>query len=58
MRRPVLPPPKPEAIQHLVDAVLALSDDPAPANVTRYLAASQALESSRSPAKAPAKRAA
>jgi hypothetical protein len=38
--------------------VLALSDDPAPANVQRYLAVSRALEASRSKAKTSAKRAA
>jgi hypothetical protein len=53
-----LPPPQPDAIRQLVDAVLALSDDPAPANVQRYLAVSRALEASRSKAKTSAKRAA
>ena len=31
----------------LVDAVYAIADDPSPANVERYLAASQELEKSR-----------
>jgi hypothetical protein len=34
-------------VRTLVDAVRALSADPAPANVQRYLAASRALEDSR-----------
>jgi hypothetical protein len=39
---------KPFAIRAFVDAVLALSDDPEPENVERYLVASRALEESRS----------
>jgi hypothetical protein len=35
------------AIREMVDAVVALSEDPRPANVARYLAASRALEDSR-----------
>jgi hypothetical protein len=58
MRRPVLPPPQPDAIRRLVDAVVALSDDPKRANVERYLAASRALESSPLAEKAPIRRAA
>ena len=36
-------------ILEFVDAVLALSDDPGPANLQRYLAASRELEGSRRP---------
>jgi hypothetical protein len=42
-----LAPPARTPIQELMDAVLALSDDPRPANVERYLAASRALEDSK-----------
>jgi hypothetical protein len=35
------------AVQEMLDAVHALSADPGPANVERYLASSQALEDSR-----------
>jgi hypothetical protein len=35
-------------LQEIVDAVDALSDDPSPANVERYLASSRALEGRRS----------
>jgi hypothetical protein len=35
------------AFRRFVDAVHAISDDPSPANVVRYLAASQELEKSR-----------
>jgi hypothetical protein len=35
------------ALQEMLDAVHALSDDPSPANVERYLASSSALEGSR-----------
>jgi hypothetical protein len=35
------------AQRHFADAVLAFSDDPGPANLERYLAASSALEQSR-----------
>jgi hypothetical protein len=46
--RPVdLPPPNPRALRRFVAAVLAVSEDPKPANVQRYLAASRALEESR-----------
>jgi len=34
-------------LKEMVDAVHALSDDPSPANVERYLASSRALEDSR-----------
>jgi len=34
-----------------VDAVLALSDDPRPANLDRYLAASRAVEEARAAAR-------
>jgi hypothetical protein len=40
--------PEPSAVRRLVEAVLALSDNPRPENVERYLAASRALEGSRS----------
>jgi hypothetical protein len=40
--------PKASAVRAFVDAVLALSDDPQPENVERYLVASHALEDSRS----------
>jgi hypothetical protein len=43
-----VPPPKPPAVRAFVDAVLALSDDPAPGNVERYLIASRALDDARS----------
>jgi hypothetical protein len=36
-------------IREFVDAVLALSDDPGPANLERYLAVSRELEESRRP---------
>jgi len=39
---------KPSSVRRFVDAVLALSDDPRPDNVERYLVASRALEDSRS----------
>jgi hypothetical protein len=42
------PAPEPSAIRAFVEAVLALSDDPRPENVERYLVASHALEDSRS----------
>jgi hypothetical protein len=35
------------AVRHWLDAVQALSDDPNPANVERYLASSRMLEDSR-----------
>jgi hypothetical protein len=38
--------PKASAVRAFVDAVLALSDDPQPENVERYLVASHALEDS------------
>jgi len=39
---------EPSAVRRFVDAVLALSDDPRPDNVERYLIESRALEDSRS----------
>jgi hypothetical protein len=42
--RAKVPRPKSSAIRDFVDAVHALSDEPSPANVVRYLAASRALE--------------
>jgi hypothetical protein len=35
------------AVEHFVDAVVAFSDDPGPANLERYLEASRSLEESR-----------
>jgi hypothetical protein len=35
------------AVEHFVDAVVAFSDDPGPANLERYLEASRSLEDSR-----------
>jgi hypothetical protein len=40
--------PEPSAVRRFVDAVLAVSEDPQPENVERYLVASRALEDSRS----------
>jgi hypothetical protein len=40
--------PEPAAVRAFVDAVLALSDDPRPENVERYLVASEVLEESSS----------
>ena len=48
MSRAGLTPPERGALQDFVDAVLALSDNPEPANLERYLAASRSLEESRS----------
>ena len=48
MKRAELPRPKPPAVRRFVEAVLALSDEPAPLNVKGYLVASRALEDSRS----------
>jgi hypothetical protein len=42
------PDPESAAVRAFVDAVLALSDDPQPDNVRRYLVASNALEESSS----------
>ena len=52
------PAPEPSAVRRFVEAVLALSDDPRPDNVERYLVASRALEDSRSRRKPCASRAA
>jgi hypothetical protein len=52
------PAPEPSAVRRFVEAVLALSDDPRPENVGRYLVASRALEDSRSRRKPCASRAA
>jgi hypothetical protein len=38
----------PADVRAFVEAVLALSDDPRPENIDRYLIASRALENSRS----------
>jgi hypothetical protein len=35
------------AVEYFVDAVVAFSDDPGPANLERYLRASRSLEESR-----------
>ena len=40
--------PEPSAIRRFVEAVLAVSEDPQPETVERYLVASRALEESRS----------
>ena len=42
------PAPEPSAVRRFVEAVRALSDDPRPENVERYLLASSALEGLRS----------
>jgi hypothetical protein len=39
--------PKTSAMRRFVDAVVALSDDPRPDNIERYLVASRALEDFR-----------
>jgi len=39
------------AVEQFVDAVIAFSDDPGPANLERYLKASRSLEDSRPPAR-------
>jgi hypothetical protein len=39
--------PQPSPLSAFIEAVRALSDDPAPENVNRYLAVSRALEESR-----------
>jgi hypothetical protein len=39
--------PKTSAVRRFVDAVVALSDDPRPDNIERYLVASRALEDFR-----------
>ena len=36
-----------DALRQFVDAVVALSDEPGPANLERYLAASRSLEEAR-----------
>jgi hypothetical protein len=40
--------PEPSPVRRFVEAVLAVSEDPQPENVERYLVASRALEESRS----------
>ena len=37
------------AVQHFVDAVIAFSDDPGPANLERYLTASRSLDEAKGP---------
>ena len=49
MTRTELGPSQRSAVREFVDAVLALSDDPGPANLQRYLAVSRELEESRRP---------
>jgi hypothetical protein len=49
MTRTELGPSQRNAVREFVDAVLALSDDPGPANLQRYLAVSRELEESRRP---------
>jgi hypothetical protein len=49
MRRAKLQVPTPGALQELVEAVHALSEERTAANVRRYLASSRALEASRAP---------
>jgi hypothetical protein len=49
VRRAPLAPATRRAFRQFVDAVLALSDDPEPANVERYLEASRTLDESRGP---------
>jgi hypothetical protein len=49
---------EPSGVRRFIDAVLALSDDPKPENVEQYLAASRALEDSRSRRKPRPRRAA
>ena len=56
MRPAELPPLESQATRRFVDAVLALSDDPASRNVERYLVASRALESCRSKRKPKSRR--
>ena len=41
----------PAEVREFVEAVLALSDDPCPENIDKYLVASRALEGTRSSAK-------
>jgi hypothetical protein len=43
--------PERGVFSQFVDAVLALSDDPRPANLDRYLAASRAVEEARAAAR-------
>jgi hypothetical protein len=52
------PAPEPSAVGLFVEAVRALSDNPRPENVERYLVASRALEHSQSRRKPRASRAA
>jgi hypothetical protein len=48
--------PRSSAVRRFVGAVLALSDDPRPENVERYLVASRALERSAREGAAPESR--
>jgi hypothetical protein len=47
MRQDGHKPPDRRALQDFIDAVHALSDDPRPANLERYLGSSRALDESR-----------
>jgi hypothetical protein len=47
MTRAQLAPTERRAFRQFVDAVLAFADDPGPANLERYLAASRSLAESR-----------
>jgi hypothetical protein len=49
MRRAGLGPAERSAVREFVDAVHALSEDPGPANLQRYLAVSRELDESRRP---------
>jgi hypothetical protein len=49
MRRAGLGPAEQSAVREFVDAVHALSADPGPANLQRYLAVSRELDESRRP---------
>jgi hypothetical protein len=48
LRSAEFPAAEPSPVDRFVEAVRALSDDPRPENVERYLVASRALEESRS----------
>jgi hypothetical protein len=58
MRRLKIRPTRSEAVQQLVDAVLALSANRDPANVRRYSDTSRAFEASRFTVKTPKRSAA
>jgi hypothetical protein len=58
MRRLKIRPTRSEAVQQLVDAVLALSANRDPANMRRYLDTSRGFEASRFTVKTPKRSAA